>query len=242
MVKCDFRLAAALALLTCVAPSLEAVPTIHARSSTAQVRKGEPFKIFLTISAPEKIDALHISLIPPTGFNFILENKDLPPTLELGSSYTVVYRIDPPKSISLPDAGGDTREQKTFVFNVDYQSSEGSTPHRIYESTELTLPYSINPLWYITSGILGLIIGNILKMLTKQRGQPAAANAQSIRTLFRNNLVTLLTGIAIGFVVLLILSRDTIPTKGWYDSLAIGVAVAILADEQLLSKVGAMKP
>jgi hypothetical protein len=52
----------------------------------------------------------------------------------------------------------------------------------------------------------------------------------------------LLSVAAIGFVVLLVFAREAIPTKGWYDSLALGVAVAILSDDQLLKRVGSLVP
>jgi len=48
--------------------------------------------------------------------------------------------------------------------------------------------------------------------------------------------------VAIGFVVLLVLSRDEVPSKGWYDTVALGVAAAILSDEQLLAKVRTTVP
>src|SRR5262245_24278810 len=143
-----------------------AAPTFQVKSSTTQIRKSQPFKLFLTVSAADKMDNLHVSLLPPTGFTVTLENKDSPSTLELGIGYTMVYHIDPPASISLPGSGGDTRESKTFVFNIDYQSSSG-VPHQVRTSTDLTLPYSINPAYYLLFGTVGLIVGNILKVLTK---------------------------------------------------------------------------
>ena len=54
--------------------------------------------------------------------------------------------------------------------------------------------------------------------------------------------VGLLGNVTVGFIVRLVLARERIPTKGWCDSLALGIAVAILSDDQLLTKVRAVLP
>ncbi len=42
---------------------------------------------------------------------------------------------------------------------------------------------------------------------------------------------------SVGFAVLVILARDTIPIRGWYDSFALGAILGMLGDEDLLGKL-----
>jgi hypothetical protein len=151
-------------------------------------------------------------------------------------------------------AGSDTREDKTFVFNVGHSvpGSDGAK-RRLHQSVELTVDYSIAPRLYLALGVLGVILGGFIKLLTSATAAPGGpagnrpegsppASITRILPLQAREWVGLLSNVTVGFIVLLVLARERIPTKGWYDSLALGIAVAILSDDQLLTKVRAVLP
>jgi hypothetical protein len=221
-----------------------AAPILTVKSSTTQARKSEVFKVYLEIVAQEKIDNLEIILTPPSGFALILEKeneKAVPRTLEPGSSYTAVYTIMPPSWWRVYIPGGDPRERKLFVFNVAYTTTVDGAPRQFRQSVDLTVDFSIPPFLYLICGVLGAIIGNVIKTFTAERTTQPTTRA-AFRSVFTDEVGGMLTSIAIAFVVLLVLSRDAIPTKGWYDSLALGAGVAILGDEQLLTKIKQIIP
>jgi hypothetical protein len=40
----------------------------------------------------------------------------------------------------------------------------------------------------------------------------------------------------IGFGALLVMAKETIPVNSWHQSIALGIGLAVLSDEQLLAK------
>ncbi len=238
------------------APPLRGAPTLAARSSTAQIRKEQDAKLYFSIAAQEGMRDIDVSLTPPSGFTVTLETKQVPRELETGSPFTVVYTVTPPgRAVFFQPYSrrSDSREEKTFVFNVGYSvpGSDGGQ-RRLHQSTELTVDYSIAPRLYLALGVLGVILGGLIKLMTSSTAQGALAGERGqasppapIRRIFPQQArewVGLLGNVTVGFIVLLVLARERIPTKGWYDSLALGIAVAILSDDQLLSKVRAVLP
>ena len=86
------RIVATALLLTSTAA---AAPALAVRLSSAQIRKGQPIKIYLDITAQELLAELRINPIPPTGF--VLKPENPPPaTLTGGSTFTAVYTAEPP--------------------------------------------------------------------------------------------------------------------------------------------------
>jgi len=237
------------------APLLGA-PTLTARSSTAQIRKEQDAKLYFSIAAQEGMREIDVSLTPPSGFTVTLETKQVPAELETGSTFTVVYTVTPPGRAGFfqpYSPGSDTREDKTFVFNVGYSvpGSDGGK-RRLHQAVELTVDYSIAPRLYLALGVLGVILGGLIKLLTSATAQGTLVGERTeasplapITRVFPRQArewVGLLGNVTVGFIVLLVLARERIPTKGWYDSLALGIAVAILSDDQLLTKVRAVLP
>ncbi len=220
-------------------PDLVAAPMVTAESSTVQVRKGQDFKVYLAVTAQESIKDLHISIISPIGFDAKLEGEQVPGVLESGSSYTIVYEVTPPSTQE--SAGGDTRERKRFVFNLAYTAQVDGSAHQLRQSLELPVDYSTSPVLYMICGVLGAILGNVIKTFNVQKNVKPTTR-EAFTSVFREEIAGMLTSIVVAFVVLLMLSRDTIPAKGWYDSLALGVAVAVFSDDQLLTKVKQVFP
>jgi hypothetical protein len=147
----------------------------------------------------------------------------------------------PPASLRTHLPGGDTRERKIFIFNVRYTSSVDGLQKVMNQSLSLPLNYSITPVLYLLCGLLGALIGNIIKSFSAQK-KDKASSRQALRAVFTEDIGGMCTSLAIAFVVLLVLSRDAIPAKGWYDSLALGAAVGILSDDQLLMKTKQVIP
>ena len=195
-------------------------------SSTPQVRKGEVFKLYCLLTAEELLSEITILPNMPSGFDCKWENEqELPAVLDKGSSFASVWTVIPPAQVTgWLEPGGDTREKKVFLFNTTYKINE----HQVRQAVDLTLDYSISHYLYIICGMLGIILGVLIKTLAKSQelrlGWEAAVS------------------VAIGFIVLLVLSRDRVPTKGWYDSIALGAAVAFLSDDKLLSKITEVVP
>ena len=216
-----------------------AAPMVIAESSTAQVRKSQEFKVYLKITAQESIQDLHISLFAPLGFVVRPPAEGIPAALESGSSYTVVYSITPPSVWE--SAGGDTRERKRFVFNLDYTAQVDGARRQQRQSLELPVDYSTSPILYMVCGILGAILGNVIKTFNAHKNVKPSTR-EAFTSVFRHEIPGMLTSVAVAYVVLLVLSRDAIPAKGWYDSLALGVAVAVLSDDQLLTKAKQVLP
>ncbi len=228
-------------VFTLVGPGeLTASPNITMESSTSQIRKGDVFKIYLHILSQENMKQFEVSFVPPSGFTAEV-NGLVPQVFESGSSYTAVYTVTPPTALDLKGQGRDTREKKIFVINVSYLSGSGDQVKEMRESLELPIDYSTSPIVFMVCGVFGLIFGNFVKTFTGQKAS-GTPGWQAVRVAFTNGLGGLLTSVAIGFIVLLVLSRETVPAKGWYDSLALGVAVALLSDEQLLAKVKVIIP
>jgi hypothetical protein len=210
----------------------EAAPMVSISSSTPQARKMEPFHLYLEVSTQEDIEKLDIAWTAPTGFTVERLTKQTPDTLGAGSSFIADFLVTPPGSSWHPYApGSDTREQKSFPFNVAYTTEVNGQSKRLQQAAKLTLPYSLGGALYVFTGILGLVLGNVIKTLTGRK-EPISRAVFDLAFWLK-----LLTSVAIGFVVLLVLARTEIPTKGWYDSMALGVTLAILTDDQLLTKL-----
>jgi hypothetical protein len=227
-----------------VSGTAQAAPTFEVASSTTQARKGQPFHVYLTIATQEDVSQLRVSWSPPTAFAIEQINKPIPDALPGGSSFIADFLVQPPGSWHVNDPGGDTREEKKLVFNVAYVTQVSGQARSGYQPVTLTFRYSLNPVLYVINGMLGLLFGSVIKtvtahkqMLATQQASTARGDGGLVLKLLRGELTTMLTGVAIGFVVLLVLARTEIPAKGWADSFALGVTLAILTDDQLLTKL-----
>ena len=235
------RLFVASTVIASVGPALpiDAAPTVSVSSSTTQARKGEPFHVYVEVTTQEDIEKLDFAWTEPTGFKVERVAKQVPDALGGGASLIVDLLVTPPGFSWYPyTPGSDTREQKVFVFNISYTIQVNGQPKRLQQATKLTVPYPLGGWLYVFTGILGLILGNVVKTLTAHKKELVPPTWQKVSDLvLKQELFGLLTSVAIGFVVLLVLARTEIPTKGWYDSIALGVTLAILADDQLLTKL-----
>jgi hypothetical protein len=232
--------------LLLLALNASAAPTLTIECSSAQIRKGESFKMYLKIIAEENMSNIDVKWIPPTGFDLKLDNENYPTGMTIGSSYTFAFSGTPPSSLNIGHRPGqDTRERKVFIFNVDYSTRRDGVTEARQQTVELNTGFSVNASIYLLWGVFGLLLGAAIKHLTRYGPDSANNQVTQQKTAGRSlssSVIDLMSVTAIGFVVLLALARESIPTKGWYDSLALGVAVAILSDDQLLTRVKSLVP
>jgi len=232
-----------LLLLIGAAPSAEP-QTFSVSASTTSVEKGEEFILYLRVRTDE-VGLHRLTIRPelPLGFTLAQERQppEIPDPLEAGSSFVFSYRVRAPGYLEIGHGQGrgiSTRDPKNFIFNLSYRlGPNGPTRHH---AVDLTLRYTTSIYLYLVWGIVGLLLAHVIKSLAKHRGEAAPAFpslSNIIDYVFVRNLVGLATTLAIGFAVLVILARDTIPIRGWYDSFALGAILGMLGDEDLLGKL-----
>jgi hypothetical protein len=223
-----------------VAGSACGAPSLSVRLSSAQVRKGQSIKLYLSIAAQEELTAVEISPLAPTGFTLKPENPP-PATLSSGSTFTAVYTAQPPNEQLGTGAAADTREEKLFVFNLTWQARNNNQSVTGWQSITAATVLVIAPWAYVCCGMLGVLLGAIIKATTDFAARKKS-HPLTIRDYVQDSLSPVLASIAIGFVVLLALAQQTIPAKGWSDCIALGVAIAVFSDQDLLAKVRVVLP
>lgn len=218
-------------------------------SSRPSVERGERFILGLEVKASwTPIYDLTAEPLLPLGFVFEQgTDPEIPAIINPGSERVFQYVVKAPGQMDKweipaeegrPERGYSTREPKLFVLNLSY-SDEAGGPRREHV-LKLTQRLTTSVYFYLLWGLAGLFIAHIIKTLAKEKssanGIPRTPKGL-VSSLFAANIVSLLTTLFIGFAVLVILSREVIPTKGWYDSFALGIVLGMLGDENLLGKL-----
>jgi hypothetical protein len=234
-------------VLGCSASNLIGSQMVAASPSRSQIRLGETFTIELTVTPPENIDALVVECVVPTGFTVMPPAKPVPSNLRVGSSYTTFYEITP------PSRGHSTTETYGVLFNIKYKHADPAAGDQ-YMFQSVSLPFSMvfNRTHFYFWGILGLTAGWFIKSISSVSGvvlgmQPSAKESRlgirvAIAFLARREVTQALTSLALGFVALLVLSRQNLPTGAAHDTLALGLALGFLSDDQLLSRLSVVVP
>lgn len=239
-----------------------AAPSIKVLSTTQSVEKGGIFQIRVEISANEAIK--NILIVPITPDGFVLDPMDLPgiktsqtppkiqiDQLEAGSGITVSFKAWPPGLTGKPKRGDkeafyDTRgELRNFIFNVFYTDLQGKVNKS--QTASVSVRYTTSVGFYLLFGMLGIIIGHVVKTGTQNKTDISASFASTdtkSKKLFRassyifvQRLPAFLTLLIVGFGALLVLAKESIPVTGWLQAMALGIGLAILTDEQLLTKI-----
>jgi hypothetical protein len=218
-------------------------------SNAPQVRVDHPkFQVQLTFTPSEAMRLDSVNVIPPIGFTYVDANPPLPPTLAAGSSFKTVYVITVPKD-RFTESKQITHE---IVFDITYR--EGTDPGAQTMRQSLSLPFEVvqSRTEYILWSLSGVLIGAVVKLIGSPRsdastGSPSArADAQApaqvperrFLRVTRHRWMSVLTTLLVGFVVIMGLSKDKLPTKAYYDSIALGAAIGVLSDDKLLSRLG----
>jgi hypothetical protein len=229
-------------LLLTSAPTMRATQMITAKPSRSQLYIGAPFTIDLTITPPEALADFDIEASGPPGFQITAPKKSMPSSLGAGSSYTVVYEVTPPAS------GHVTTEKYRVVFNVKYRHATASPGEpQMWQSLEIpfTVTFSRQKFYFWT--IVGLFVGWFIKALGSFSGFVASLTDMRVKErrgvqvllalLSRQEITSALTSLAMGFLALLLLSRSELPTGAIHDSLALGIGLGFLSDDQLLTRI-----
>jgi hypothetical protein len=230
-------------LLLGSAPTLGAQQMIKATPSRTQLYWGKPFTIDLTITPPERVAELEVVPDWPPGFKITPPKKSMPSALGAGSSYTVVYEITPPTQ------GFATTEKYRIVFNVGYRHATASSGEPlIWQSVEVPFTGTFSREKFLVWAVVGLLVGWFIKALGSEVMTSPTDTALKERKgvhillalLSRRELASALTSIAMGFLAVLLLSRHELPTGAIHDTLALGIGLGFLGDDQLLSRIKAV--
>ena len=221
-----------------------ATQMVTATSSRNQVYLGKPFTIDLTVTPPEAVADFAVETGGPPGFEIAPPEKPMPNGLGPGSSYTAVYKITPPLSAHV------TTEHYKIVFNVRYRHA-GAPPSELqmWQSVEVPFTVAFTRERFYLWAIVGLFVGWSIKALSSFTGATAAAaepvaarrSGRSVLAfLSRREVTSALTSFAMGFLALLLLSRSELLTGAIHDTLALGIGLGFLSDDQLLNRVKVM--
>jgi hypothetical protein len=182
-----------------------------------------------------------------TGFQITPPKKPMPESLGAGSSYTVVYEIKAPPS------GHAATENYRIVFNVRYRHANASSGEpQMWQSVEVPFTVTFSRGKFYFWAIAGLFVGWFIKALGSFSGvvlSPTATPVEvrrGVRILLalmsRREITSALTSLAVGFLALLLLSRHELPTGAIHDSLALGIGLGFLSDDQLLNRIKVVGP
>jgi len=219
-------------------PGVTAAQEFQFDAGRDNVAAGELLELTLTVRTDqEAIYNLQVGFELPDGFHFDTALAPLPDTIPAGSSVGRIAKIKTPGT-SWFGRGVSTREPKVIVANFSYLSGEAST-RRVTTTEKHTIRYTTGIASFYVSGLAGVLVALIIKFLVKLRG--GSGQDGRLRTRARlalpNEIAGFGTTLIIGIVVLVVLSKSGVPTQGWYDSFALGAALGLLGDENLLAKI-----
>jgi hypothetical protein len=246
--------------------TLRALPTVEVKATAAAAEKGQGFQIFVEITADRGLSNLVVVPIVPAGFLVAPQavtglkriangesdqtNTVLIEQLESSGSVTVPFDIFAPTIWGTPPAGAgkkksfySTRDPRTFAFNIAGTDDAG---HFISLTRQISLRYTTTIGFYISLGLLGVVLGYFLKIATQYKDEVVAEldGKQGLEKLklflfsiFVRRLPYFLTLLVVGFAALLTLAKDSLPVTSWHQAIALGIALGVLSDEQLISKI-----
>lgn len=186
----------------------------------------------------------------------VRECAGLPNIVELGplgrSSFVVPFHVTPPDLSGQPRTGEkgslySTREQKEFAFDMIWTAKSGEERVQGNAAATIKLRYTTTIGHYLGLGLLGVLLGFVVKTTTQEREgfraflerrESVARKLLAIPLfLFVDRLPSLLTILVLGFGVLLTLAQDTLPISSWHQALALGIGLGIVGDEKLISRL-----
>lgn len=245
-----------------------ALPTVEVKATSPVAEKGHNFQIHVVVTADQALTNVVVAPIEPDGFAvealdgeglLLVKNGDQGETnavritdIPAAGSVTVAFQVHPPDSFGRPwrqkkSSYYSTREPKVFGFNVTGLQVSGneSKPVRVTQSVSLRYTTSIG--FYLAAGLLGVLLGYLVKIATQYR-EEISAKSQHIRgtsgklkvflsEIFLTRAPYLLTLIVLGFGVLLVLAKEALPVSSWHQAIALGIGIGLFSDEQLISKV-----
>jgi len=232
-------------LLLTASTCVMATQMVTATPSRTQLYLEVPFTIDLTITPPEAVGALEVVATSPSGFQISAPKNPMPNALGAGSSYTAVYEITPPREAHA------TTEHYRVVFNVKYRHATPSLGETdMWQSVEVPFNVTFSRDKFYFWGMAGLILGWSIKALSIYSGSESPASTTEAKArgfqalvafLSRREVTSALTSLATGFLALLLLSRTELPTGAIHDTLALGIGLGFLSDDQLLNRIKGLR-
>jgi hypothetical protein len=250
-----------------------ASPTLKVTSTVKSVEKGGAFEVVAEVTTAEAITNIRIAALGPEGFlvepvttTGITASADHGPVAEIrslpaGSAITAVFKVWAPdwygrplmrltsgkltlasKESYYPTFGG-----RKFNFNLIYDEQVDGRLITEYQTVALDVGYTTAIGFYIVMGMIGVLIGYIVKQSTQGRAEimatAAAADALRDKLLaifkyyFIQNLPSLLTLFAVGFAALITLAREGLPASSWNAAMALGIGLSVLTDDEIFGKL-----
>lgn len=140
-----------------------------------------------------------------------------------------------------------TAEPKRFAFNITYHGDAGTGAPTVRQtSVVVSVRYTTNLFIYLLAGMTGVLLGYYVKTGVKKRGEISAKAAEmrsrgkwapGMQSLALASVAGLFTILVIGGVTLVVLAKDGIPVTDYRQAFALGVGLAVLADDELLAKL-----
>jgi hypothetical protein len=137
--------------------------------------------------------------------------------------------------------------RKDFALNYSYQAKGAGDP--VHRSGSFSIIYAPSLFLYLVFGLAGILLGFYAKINIKNSQQIREISAErggngKVKQLARKTgvvigatLPNLLTTLIMGLAVLLTMAKTGIPVEHCYFALPLGIGLALLADEELISKV-----
>jgi hypothetical protein len=228
-----------LVLVTAALPRLGEAQEISVEAGRHTVEKGESLRVDLHIRS-ESADLERLSIQPVLPLGFTVQLPELPTRLPAGSSVMLPFVIQAPTQLhdlSLHVRGVSTADDKIVGFNVGF--TDGASGKLRAQAVQFEFTYTTSMQLYLMWGLFGVIIAHLLKAVGKARGElrsPDITLSRAARFVLVEQSLSGVTIIVIGFAVLVMLARETVPVRGWPEALTLGLTLGVLGDEQLLAK------
>lgn len=230
-----------------------AKPVIKIIKTTDFIERGTCVQVIITIFTNETLQDIEISPVEVQGF----EIKPIrQPFIEIRNqkkddyvfikylypgNYSVAFKIKAPPLFSHKSI--TTREDKIFTFNIRYKIDNRYEA----QTVSVTFKYITSLYFYLFWGLVGIIFGHFIKITTREADEirkeleKVHFGIDKLKTIlwyvFIKRLLSCLMLLIIGICVLLMLAKTKIPVRGWYDSVALGIALGIFGDDQLLQRL-----
>jgi len=241
-------------------------PTLEVTATSPAAEKGHSFQIHVLVTTDQALTNVVITPIVPDGFvlegilgegltSVKSEEPDQSSAVRIAeipatSSITVAFRVYPPDSLGRPmgqkkTSYYSTREPKVFAFNFTAMQVSGGEAKLVKATKAVSLRYTTSIGYYLAAGMVGVLLGYLVKIATQYKDEINEKSKDKegfemlkvfLSEIFVVRSAYLLTLTVLGFGVLLVLSKESLPVSSWHQAIALGIAIGLFSDEQLISK------
>ncbi len=264
--KTPIRLLFAVLIIILLLPPTWAGPTVEIKSTGLAAEKGHSFQIHVIVTAEQALTNVIVAPIVPEGFAVEalggdglrpIKNGELEETnairiadIPAAGSVTVAFRACPPDMFGRPmghkkQSYYSTREAKIFGFNVTGTQISDGESQGIKVTKSVSLRYTTSLGYYLLAGMAGVLLGYLVKIATQYKEEISQATKDKagvdklkvfLSEVFVVRSAYVLTLGVMGFGVLLVLAKESLPVSSWHQAIALGMGIGVFSDEQLISK------